>query len=214
MQYRSDLPSLPKRMQTLPLDARGYPVPWFVAWLDDKPDFRVVRPGGFSDAYNHRTCWLCGGKIEGKAAFVVGPMCGVNKISAEPPSHVECADYAARACPFMTRPLAVRNDRELPADAREPGGIMLRRNPGVCLVWITREWKAMRAGDGAVVQMGKPVEVRFYREGRRATRAEIMHSVETGLPTLRKIACAEGPLAMAELTTGLDAFKRLLPAAA
>jgi hypothetical protein len=47
-------------------------------------------------------------------------------MSAEPPSHRECAEYAVRACPFLTRPLAVRNERGL--DGFEPAGVMIKRN--------------------------------------------------------------------------------------
>lgn len=35
---RADLPPLPPRMQRLPVDERGYPVSFFVAWPDGKPD--------------------------------------------------------------------------------------------------------------------------------------------------------------------------------
>jgi len=34
---RESLPSLPLAMRGLPRDHRGYPVPWFVAWVDGKP---------------------------------------------------------------------------------------------------------------------------------------------------------------------------------
>jgi hypothetical protein len=37
---RPELTELPLRMRGLPLDERGYPVPWFVAWIDGKPEFR------------------------------------------------------------------------------------------------------------------------------------------------------------------------------
>jgi hypothetical protein len=35
-------------------------------------------------------------------SFVVGPMCGINRNSAEPPSHKECAQWSARNCPFLS----------------------------------------------------------------------------------------------------------------
>jgi hypothetical protein len=38
------LESLPVRLQGLPIDERGYPVPWFVAWENGKPEFRAMDP--------------------------------------------------------------------------------------------------------------------------------------------------------------------------
>jgi hypothetical protein len=61
-EYRKDLPERPARMTKLPIAESGFPVPWFVAFLDGKPDFRVIREGGIPDAYYKRLCWLgiCG----------------------------------------------------------------------------------------------------------------------------------------------------------
>lgn len=41
---------LPRRMAELPTDHIGRPVPWFVAWIDGKPDFRVIGPGKLQSA--------------------------------------------------------------------------------------------------------------------------------------------------------------------
>src|SRR5262245_13722710 len=103
---RPDLPPLPDYMKSLKLDHRGYPVPWFVDWINGKPDFRVVRPDGPGIAHRKHLCWVCGKSRHTRlAAFVIGPMCAVNRISAEPPSHLECATFAATACPFLTHPM-------------------------------------------------------------------------------------------------------------
>lgn len=41
---RPGLPPQPPKMQHLPVDERGFPAPYFVAWIDGKPDHRVVDP--------------------------------------------------------------------------------------------------------------------------------------------------------------------------
>ena len=41
------LPPMPSRIAALPVDERGYPVPWFVAWIDGKPEFRCADPAKF-----------------------------------------------------------------------------------------------------------------------------------------------------------------------
>lgn len=218
---RPELPPLPDRLKRLPI-ARGYPVPWFVAWLDDGglptepgtgvPDFRVLRPGAVALAHNKQRCWICGQPLGSYKTFTLGPMCAVNRTSAEPPSHLECADWSARACPFLSRPNARRRDEGLPGASVAPPGIMLKRNPGVALVWTTRSYKPVPDGQGgALFRVGDPTDVRWYAEGRPATREEVMASIDSGLPALREYAELErGGVAALERQTA--AALELVPA--
>lgn len=218
---RTDLPPMPARIAHLPVH-RGYPVPWFVAWLDDDgkpvargkgtPDFRVLAPGAAQLAHRFGICWVCGGTLGAWKAFVLGPMCAVNRTSAEPPSHVECAEWSAAACPFLTRPHMVRREGGMPEDAVEPAGVMLRRNPGVALIWVTKRYRLRRVPDGILFDIGKPERVAWYAEGRAATRGEIERSIETGLPALQELAEAQSPSAVRALNRQLDEARRLLPA--
>jgi hypothetical protein len=204
---------IPPRMQHLPISPKGFPVPWFVAVVNGEWDFRVIGPGKVAAAHNHRKCWLCGGTLGRHLVFTIGPMCSVNRVSAEPPSHLACAEYAARACPFLSRPKMRRNEVDMPEDHQNPTGIMIKRNPGVTALWVTRNYKLMRAGDGVLFTIGEPEDVYWYAEGRTATRAEVMASISSGLPLLEAEAIKDGPEAMEEL---LECFARsllLLPAA-
>jgi len=199
-----DYATLPPRMRTLPLDARGYPVPWFVDWIDGVPDHRVVDQRKFKRAVVERRCWTCG-EVMGKwLMFVIGPMCGINRTTSEPASHRDCAIWAVRNCPFLSRPHMVRRDGNLPPDAEEPGGQPLLRNPGVVMLWTTATFRIFRdAQQKPLIQIGDPHEVAWYREGRAATRAEVEASVESGLPLLRatldRETASERPRAEREL---------------
>lgn len=209
-EYRADLPERPARITSLPLDERGFPIPWFVAMVDGKPDFRVIRPGGVVIALHKQLCWLCGGQMGTYKAFVVGPMCGVNRVSSEPPLHLECAKYAATACPFLTRPLAVRRERDLPEDAKDPAGVMIKRNPGVTLVWVTRSFQPFRVGNGLLIRLGDPTSVHFYREGRPAHLSEVMESVRTGMPLLAEQAQRDGAEGIKALKAQAQQFAHVL----
>lgn len=176
-------PALPRRMARLPRDKHSRPVPWFVAWIDGQPDFRVVRENGISDAVRFHICWLCGQPLGANASFVIGPMCALNRVSAEPPSHRDCATFAAQACPFLVTPNMRRRDSSMPEDASAPDGIMIARNPGVALVWTSRNWR-MRT-DYRLFDVGDPTETRWYAEGRPATRDEVLAAIDSGLPLLR-----------------------------
>lgn len=226
MNLRSELPHpIPAAIAQLPRH-RGYPVPWFVGWINEEgkptrrregtPDFRIIYPEAIGEAVVKALCWVCGKPLSDKVAyaFVIGPMCAVNRISSEPPSHVACADWSARACPFLVRPHMVRRDGNLP-ETGEIAGIGLRRNPGVAMVWLTRKGKAFPdpiTGKGLLFNVGEPSQVRFYREGRIATRAEVMESIDSGLPILRGYAEEDGPEAVADLERQYEEALELVPA--
>jgi hypothetical protein len=207
IEIRKDLPPLPRRMQHLRIDDRGYPVPWFVAWIDGKPDFRVADGAKLAKALSGHNCWLCGEPVGRKATFVIGPMCAVNRTTAEPPCHHDCATYAATACPFLRLPKAKRNERNLPEAGKLPAGEMIKRNPGVTLLWTTESYTVRQYSDGILFTLhGEPVSVEWYAQGRPATREEVLESIDSGLPILQE-HCADS----FELEALASAYQRTLP---
>lgn len=204
---------IPDKLRRLPLDARGYPVPFFVAWVDGKPDHRLVDPRKYNICIVTRRCWICGRRLGKFAAFVVGPMCMVNKVSAEPPSHLECAKFSLMACPHLTRPSAQRRDANLPSNVTQHPDL-LTHNPGCMVLWVTDEWQLMpRIGDepSDLVQFGEPARVTFWREGRAATRAEVLDAIALGLPHLQQMAQQEGGNALERLARRVNDAMFWLP---
>lgn len=197
---RAGLPPMPPGIQKLPVDDRGYPVPYFAAWVtergsprtrgyfDARPDFRLIYPGVIDDCVERGACWVCGEPLGRYGAFLAGPMCGINRTSAEPPSHVACARWAAQACPFLTLPKSKRREAGLP-DVDEPAGIMLTRNPGVAMLWIIGSGAGLFPDEEGrpLFHIGEPRKVEWWAHGRPATRAEVEDSVESGLPTLEAL---------------------------
>lgn len=206
---RPGLPELPVRIARLKIDERGYPVPWFVAWVDGKPDFRIADGDKIYTAVRFKRCWICGEPLGRYLAFVVGPMCTVNRISSEPPSHTECATFAVKACPFLVLPKATRRDANLPEDHKDPPGVFISRNPAVTAIWITHSFKPRHVDGGVLFSMGDPSAVLWFTKGRRATHAEALASFDSSLPALREIAGAEG--ASADLERYIEAALPLLP---
>jgi hypothetical protein len=222
-------PPEPPRIARLHRDKHHRPVPWFVAWTTGPPhwherepgkgtpDFRILRSGAPGIAWAARICWVCGTMFQRQEprAFVIGPMCAINRISAEPPSHYECAQFSALACPFLTVPNMVRRDKHLPPDADKPAGIMIMRNPGVTLVWVAKYNQPSTERDpagGILFNIGQvPLFVEWYAEGRAATRAEVLASIESGLPALRE-PCEGSAAALAALDEAHRIALRLVPA--
>jgi hypothetical protein len=199
-ELRKELPPLPARIAALPVDKRGYPVPWFVLWLENgEPEFRIMDGRKIVQAYHERLCWVCGQHLGSFLAFVIGPMCAINRISSEPPSHRECAVFSAKACPFLSRPHMRR--RDITDESIQPLSKtgFIERNPGVGLVWVTKTYALMKidqkqpADTGNVLfEMGEPTEVLAFAEGRLATSDEIRASVEGGYPILLAEAKRQG----------------------
>lgn len=222
---------MPLRVAALPV-RRGYPVPWFVAWLNEAgenvaapsaaaaedpfvvAEFRVTKPAAALLAHRGSLCWVCGQKLGRYKAFLIGPMCAVNRNTIDAPSHVDCADWSARACPFLARPHAERRTKDLPPGTERDRG-MIDRNPGVTLLWKTSHY-ALRAIDrknGVVYfDIGDPEDgVAWFRQGRPATRAEVEESITSGLPALQELADKQGPIAVALLERRVESVTPLLP---
>lgn len=203
-------PEPPARIARLPMD-RGFHVPWFVAWIDGKPEFRAADPVKHRLAITKRLCWVCGDILGRYLTFVIGPMCAINRISAEPPCHLECARYSAAVCPFLSRPHMERRENDLPEGATCPG-VQIRRNPGATLLWTTRGYTIVPdSGRGLLFNIGDPESTEWWAEGRAATRSEVLASVDSGLPILMEMAERQGPAAVKQLLKMKATSEQLYP---
>jgi hypothetical protein len=187
---------MPARIARLPRDRHHRPIPWFVDRTTGPayaPDFRIADRRKLHGAVTFRCCWICGGALINRTlgsaatqyAYVIGPMCAVNRVSSEPPAHRDCAIYAALACPFLTTP-GMRRRPDLPEDIVKPDGEMILRNPGVALVWVTNTWRMVPGHE--LWNVGEPVETLWFREGRPATADEAHEAIDSGMPILREAA--------------------------
>lgn len=165
-------------MARLPIDKRGYPVPWFAARLNGEPDFRLFDPSKLARASKERRCWVCGEPLSAFNYFVISILDAVNRVSMEPPMHEDCAVFSAQACPFLTRAEMHRRTAGLPEDTYEVAGVVLDRNPGVILVWATRAYSVIPVAKGLMFKIGEPVNCRWFTEGRNATRDDLRESIE------------------------------------
>lgn len=206
--------ALPQQIAKLPVNKAGYRVPWFAAQTGPGEwDFRVIRARGVELAHGSRLCWICGGPMSAFKTFVIGPMCVVNRVSSEPPMHRDCALYSVVACPFLTRPNMRRRTTGLD-DSLDAPGYMVERNPGAQAVWTTKKYTTKRAshgGSGLLFEIGEPTDIRWVREGRTATREEIMESMESGYPILLEMAERDGPMAVRDMQAQWEVALELVP---
>lgn len=205
---------MPARIKRLPLTDAGFPILFFADINPEtgKSDLRIMDGRKLSRCIKERRCWLCGDLLGKHLSFVLGPMCCVTRTTAEPPSHLECARYAVRACPFLTRPHMHRNESRLP-EGVTMAGYGIRRNPGATAIWNTRSFKVWRPDSGGILMtVGEPESVEWYAEGRRATYTEVAESIESGAPLLFEQALADRDpdSALRELHTQIGHATKLL----
>lgn len=205
---------MPDRIKHLPISPKGYPTPWFVAWTDGVPDFRVADAGKMRLAVRHKRCWTCGEPLGRTFGMLLGPMCCINRTISEPPSHRDCAIFSARACPFLSNPRMRRNEIGLPEDRVEAAGIGIKRNPGAIAVWMTRGYQMFKPpGGGVLFTFDDPEEVLWFAHGRAAMRDEVEASIFSGMPLLEEAAATDGPDGIAALKKMTADAMRFLPPA-
>jgi hypothetical protein len=106
-----------------------------------------------------------------------------------------------------------RNEKDIPEGCQEAAGFALKRNPGATGIWVTRSYVPFRAHggeSGILFKLGDPEKVLWFANGRQATRAEVLASIETGLPLLR--AQKEDPEAEKAFKRAIDRAMMLVPA--
>jgi hypothetical protein len=178
---------IPRRMLGLPRDERGFVVPWF-AWHEDvgRPHISISDQEKWCEAVRRDRCWLCGQPLGVFKTFVAATINVVTRTVFEPPSHLDCAEYAMRVCPFLSNPAMRRRqhaERHVDQDCIiGHAGQRPAPNPGVFVLWVTRSYTLGRLRDKLAITMGDPESVIWWTRGRSATAAE----VEAGLAVVRR----------------------------
>lgn len=189
-QIRPGLPPMPERIAQLPVDPeRLYPVPFFVAWVEGKPEFRAMDGAKWVKCVKEKLCWVCGQSMGAHKAFTIGPMCTINRVTAEPPAHLECAEWSVKACPFLSRPNMVRREDEFTDSLKgNIAGISSDANPGTTCIWTTKTFEIFRDPKRRpLIAVGDPTSMSWWKEGRPATTEEVREALMTGYERIVKL---------------------------
>lgn len=190
---------MPGRIRALPRGPRGYPIPWFVAERDNGVrDIRFACQGKHFRALREDLCWTCGQKLTKKRiAFAIGPMCAINRVTQDPPSHVECGTYAMKVCPFLAVPNMTRRTGGRPADTIAPAGLHIDANPGGGVLWVTNGYNAFRPWGGApglLLKLSEPLNASacgWWVAGQPATPEAAARLLHTGYRRLQREAAVD-----------------------
>lgn len=204
-------PNAPSRIARLLTDRRGFPIPWFVSWKDASPQFPVLDASKLTIAWRDEKCWVCGDKLGGYRAWVVGPMSVVEGAAPEPPSHPECAAFSVTSCPHLATPQARRSERHLDHPEYQERSNISKVRTGAAAIWVTKGRGAtpFPAGGGVLFGLEEPHSLEWFTAGRPATSGEVRAAIAIGLPTLLRAAQEEQRAA--ELNRRLELLERWIP---
>jgi len=206
-------PDAPENIRRLPIDARGFPIPHFVAVVNGKPDHRVVDPSKLEPAVRGSLCWICGEPLGEDRAFVMGPTSAFTRVTSEPASHWSCGCFAASGCPFLTQPRMKRNHKGLESVELAAPANMLHHNPGLAVVWATSTFTQSLHADGRtwIFRLGQPTRVAWFKEGRAASRREVVASIESTVADYRALAERDGAAGARRLAEYRERALALVP---
>lgn len=197
MNHKLENVVLPERIKALPVDDRGFPVPYFVAIVDGKPDHRITDPNKLVACVSQGLCWVCGQPLHNDITFIVFPMCAANSITDEPPAHYECNKFSCTYCPHLSNPKAKRNTHHLPGElVRSETGI---DNTGLPVqgIWTPycNEYQIEPTSTSLLFRLATPEKVEWYYEGRLATKEEVLSNFNVRIPVLERQVDEQGKLA-------------------
>jgi hypothetical protein len=80
----------------------GLPVPFTQAVIEGVPDFRAMDFEKILLCVEQRLCAICGHRLGEYCYFIGGPESRKNHLFTDPATHLKCADFATRICPFVS----------------------------------------------------------------------------------------------------------------
>jgi predicted 2-oxoglutarate/Fe(II)-dependent dioxygenase YbiX len=161
---------MPDAIKRLPVSDTGFPVPWFTQWfLNGKPSVPGVGvPDLRITDFNKRhhsdgtQCWICGEPLGEHKAFLISEDVVKTRVHDEPPSHRDCAIFAAKACPFIVNPQMRRNRKDMPLAVDARSG-----HPAKYCVWVTNKFAIENRGGRRFWRFGEAEEVLWFSKGKQ-----------------------------------------------
>lgn len=175
MQTWKQIP-IPKRMENLPIDIRGFPIPYTVH-IDPagKTDFSKIDVEKHAKCIIDKTCTICGQSLGTDMWFVAGWKVALNPNGAfvDGALHKQCGVYALKVCPYLAVPSYVKQSvNEIPDNAK--GVLMLKGKSTMWALLKVAGYNIRIVNDVSVVYMPyRPfVDIEFWNEGVQLSQSQ------------------------------------------
>lgn len=170
----ADIP-IPPKMQGLPRDGRGYPIPVIVQRdKDGKPHFTVNDLNWVMNMLREGRCAICGQRLKNEIWLVGGPNSAFHPRGAyyDGPMHEQCSTYALQVCPYLAMPSYYgRIDDKTIKPGKLPDHVIIDntmddRRPVVFVQSRTDELKILiNKGQHRIIPKRPWREIRFWQHG-------------------------------------------------
>lgn len=148
--------AIPNFLSHLKVDERGYPIPYFVAWVNGKPDFRMLDSKRQKRCVESHLCSICGKKLFEYFYFITGPIGLSNGTHSDPPAHRDCAEYSLQICPHLFFEKSDRNERgEIYKEARDNNTTGIMNKPKELYLIKSDKYKLIPVPGGHILGFRK-----------------------------------------------------------
>lgn len=164
---------IPQFLNHLKLDHRGYPIPFFVAYVNGKPDFRMLCERKQHMCVDRKLCSICGKKLHEFYYFITGPMGLQSCTHSDPPMHKYCAEYSIDTCPHLHFQRAQVNDRgDVYKEIDAKNYARVKEKPNTLFLIKADKFKLLNMpGYGHVLQFRKVSAVKYIYENNLLIKA-------------------------------------------
>ncbi|WP_149264271.1 hypothetical protein [Actinomadura sp. K4S16] len=151
---------IPQRLAHLPVcPRRNVPVPYAnITTEDGQHDFTALDSAKVVRLAAERRCGICEDTLDYWIVFLGGERSAQSRAYTDPPMHEECARFAARTCPYVTRAHMSRRKTPLTPDTTVPKGFS-EDKPAEFLLYFTRSYKHQVTRDGVLFRPAPAVRL-------------------------------------------------------
>lgn len=169
---------IPEFMKDLPVDPRGYPIPYIVLKDDDGTAHFIVNDHhAVVRCTRHDLCSICGKPLETLRMFVGGVRNAFHRNGAyiDPPMHPECCRYALQVCPFLAVPSyhgvkdVTKHIERVQADATFVDNTSVRGKPVMFVaIVVPQKYDLVFDGSAMVFKPHRPYRsIEYWRDGKQ-----------------------------------------------
>lgn len=127
--------TIPPELEHLPIDERGYPIPFFVGKINGKINFKYQDRKKMEACIQHRWCPICAKRLDKVFSYVItGPRGLKNRVVSDAPMHRLCAEFTLQACPHIHFQKSERKENV-------EGTYILTNKPDVLYLIQVDEWR-------------------------------------------------------------------------
>jgi len=159
---------IPKELSHLKIDSRGYPIPYFVSYINGKPEFRFIQPERIMMIIERKVCHICGKPLpKDFCYFISGPMGLQNRISTDAGMHRVCAEFSLIACPHLFFQKSERRHNDALAQTIDKGRAIIVDKPDTLFLVKCDKWKVIFENGRHYIRYRSAAYERYtYQEGR------------------------------------------------